>query len=124
MTMRGGRFPRRAGREFARNLMWLLAVFGLLAAVSVLVAGVPPLGALAFVGFFVPVVAGIVTVLAHWGRAEEERLYTGGEGGRYTGSEGGYHPGGVYHAGYYGDGGGGDHGGGDFGGGGDGGGGF
>ena len=97
--MRGGRFPRRAGREFARNLMWLLAVFGLLAAVSVLVAGVPPLGALAFVGFFVPVVAGVVTVVAPWGGGGGGRVDTGGGGGRYTGSGGGAHSGGAYQAG-------------------------
>ena len=82
MAMRGAvGFRKRAGKEFARNLMWLLAVFGLLAAVSVLVAGVPPLGALAFVGFFVPVVAGVRSGVAHWGRAE-------GEGGGKWGGRG------------------------------------
>lgn len=126
--MRGaGRSTRRAAKEFARNLIWLLAVFGSLAAFLVLGAGVPPLGALAFVGLIVPVLAAVVTALALLGGAPDGTLPGGNLG---AGGEGGRYPGGSYHPGYLGGGsGGGGHGGGDFGGdfgggGGDGGGGF
>jgi hypothetical protein len=120
MAMRAAsRFPKRAGKEFVRNLIGALVVYAPIAAFLVLWPIAPLGGVLIFGGIFVPAVAALITVVvsaggdpeAHdsgydrsWGDSGYHyRDYPGsGEGGWY---DGGGHPGG-------GDGGAGDGGGG------------
>ena len=61
--MREGHLLKRAGREFAKNLIWMAVVFGSLAAILVAATDLPLIGAMAFVGVSVAVVAAIVTWL-------------------------------------------------------------
>jgi uncharacterized membrane protein YgcG len=111
---RGGHLPNRVGREFARNLIWILAVFGPLAAFLFFAAGTPLVGLLAFVGICVLPLAAIVTLLALWSGAPDETLLRGysdltpRSGGGYGASDGGSDYGGGFDYG----GGGGDGGGG------------
>jgi hypothetical protein len=73
MAVRGaGHLLKRAGREFVRNLMWMLAVFGAMGAVLVFATQLPLLGVAAFVGISVSVMAAIVTVGALWSGARDE----------------------------------------------------
>jgi hypothetical protein len=65
-AMRDGHLLKRAGREFAKNLLWMAVVFGLLAAVLVLATNLPLVGTMAFVGVCVAVVAAVVTVVGIW----------------------------------------------------------
>jgi uncharacterized membrane protein YgcG len=88
--MRGGHLPKRVGREFARNLIWILAIVGPLAAFLFFAAVVPPVGLLAFVGICVPLLAAIVTLLVLWSGAPDERLLGSNRG---VEGERGYHPG-------------------------------
>ena len=127
--MRAVHLLRRAGREFVRNLIWMLAVFGPLAAILVPTAHLPLLGVLAFVVVSVSVMAAILTMLVLWSGVDGE-VPLGADGLRW--SERGNPPPDQSHPGIYGGGshgayGGaeysGGHGGGEFGGGGDGGGG-
>src|SRR5215208_7372988 len=66
MAMRDGHLLKRAGREFAKNLLWMAVVFGLLAAVLVVATYLPLVGTMAFVGVCVAVVAAVVTVVVIW----------------------------------------------------------
>ena len=64
--MRDGHLLKRAGREFAKNLIWMAVVFGSLAAVLVAAPDLPLVGVMAFVGVYVAVMAAIVTVAVLW----------------------------------------------------------
>jgi uncharacterized membrane protein YgcG len=78
MAMRpSGYLLKRAGREFARNLIWMLVVFGSLGAILVFATHLPLLGMAAFVGISVSVMAAIVTVVALWSGARNETLLSG-----------------------------------------------
>jgi hypothetical protein len=122
MAMRGaGRFPKRAGKEFVRNLIGAFVVYAPVAAFLTLWPVAPLGGVLIFGGIFLPAVAALITVAGVWaGRDTEahdgdyDRLW--GDGGYhyrdYPGSgEGGWYDGGGHHHGA-GDGGAGDGGGG------------
>ena len=109
--MWGGHLLKRAGREFVRNLIWMLVAFGPLAAILIFATSLTLLGALPFVGIFVSVLAAIITVLTLWSGAHDETRLSGNRG---TGYESGYYSGGTYYPGFL------DSGGGDGGGGGDG----
>ena len=115
---RGGHLPKRVGGEFARNLIWILAVFGPLGAFLFFAAGTPLVGLLAFVGICVLPLAAIVTLLALWSGAPDETLLRGyhsgsdpwlRSGGGHGASDGGPDCGGGFDCG---GGGGGDGGGG------------
>ena len=56
-----GHLLRRAGREFAKNLLWMVVAFGALAAILVAATELPLVGAMAFVGAAAAVMAAIVT---------------------------------------------------------------
>jgi hypothetical protein len=73
MAMRGAlRSPKRVGREFVRNLTWMLVVFGALGAILVFATDLPLFGVATFVGIFASVLAAIVTVVALWSGAYDE----------------------------------------------------
>jgi uncharacterized membrane protein YgcG len=118
MTMRTVSLLKRASREFLRNLLWMLLVFGLLGAILVFATQLPLLGVAIYIGIFASVLAAIVTGVALWSGAHEEKFLSGHNhhpgtppsGGAYHGS-GGH---GTGHGGW--DGGGGGDGGGDGGG--------
>jgi hypothetical protein len=97
MAMLAVQLLKRAGREFLRNLGWMLVAFGPLAAVLVFFAGVPLLGALPFVGIFVSVMAAIVTVLALWSGAHDDTLLRSNRG---LSEDSGYYSGGTYYPGF------------------------
>jgi uncharacterized membrane protein YgcG len=78
ITMRDGHLLKRAGREFAKNLLWMAVVFGLLAAVLAAATDLPLVGTMAFVGVCVAVVAAVVTVVVIWSGAYDERTRLGG----------------------------------------------
>ena len=59
--MRDGHLLRRAGREFAKNLLWMVVAFGALAAILVAATELPLVGAMAFVGAAAAVMAAIMT---------------------------------------------------------------
>jgi uncharacterized membrane protein YgcG len=61
MAMRDGHLLRRAGREFAKNLTWMVVAFGALGAILVAATDLPLVGAMAFVGAAASVMALIVT---------------------------------------------------------------
>ena len=116
---RGGHLPNRVGREFAKNLIWILVFIGPLAALVFFAAGTPLVGLLAFVGICVLPLAAIVTLVALWSGAPDETLrgyygvegeggYTPRSGGGYGGYDGSGYDGGAFDGG----GGGGDGGGG------------
>jgi hypothetical protein len=102
---------KQASREFAKNLTWMLVVFGALVAILVFGGGLPALGVAAFVGIGVFVMAAISTVGVLWIGAHDEIFLSGHnhpgvppEGGGLEGWHGG--------GGWDGGGGGGDGGGG------------
>jgi hypothetical protein len=70
--MRDGHLLKRAGREFAKNLIWMAVVFGSLAAILVAATDLPLVGVMAFVGVCVAVMAAIVTVVVLWSGAHDE----------------------------------------------------
>jgi vacuolar-type H+-ATPase subunit I/STV1 len=78
MAMRDGHLLKRAGREFAKNLIWMAVVFGLLVAVLAAATDLSLVGMMAFVGVFVAVVAAIVTVVVIWSGAHDETTRLGG----------------------------------------------
>jgi uncharacterized membrane protein YgcG len=78
VTMRDGHLLKRAGREFAKNLLWMAVVFGLLAAVLAAATNLPLVGTMAFVGVCVAVVAAVVTVVVIWSGAYDETTRLGG----------------------------------------------
>ena len=55
-----------------RNLIWMLLVFGLLAAILSAATDLPLLGVLAFVGVSVAIMAAIMTVVGLWSGAHDE----------------------------------------------------
>lgn len=61
-----GRFPRRAGKEFVRNLVGALVVYTPIAALLILWPVAPLGGILIFGGIFLPVVAALITVVGTW----------------------------------------------------------
>jgi hypothetical protein len=77
MAMRDGHLLQRAGREFAKNMLWMAVVFGSLAAILVAATDLPLVGAMAFVGVSVAVVAAIVTVVVLWSGARDETPLSG-----------------------------------------------
>jgi hypothetical protein len=92
---------KRAGREFVRNMLWMLGVFGLLGVILVFATQLPLLGVAIYVGIFASVLAAIVTVVALWSGAHEEKFLRGhnhhpgtppDRGGDWAG--GGWHGGG------------------------------
>ena len=76
--MRDGHLLKRAGREFAKNLLWMAVVFGLLAAVLAAATNLPLVGTMAFVGVCVAVMAAVVTVVVIWSGAYDETTRLGG----------------------------------------------
>jgi hypothetical protein len=108
MSMGGaGRFPKRAGRELVRNLIWGPVAYAPVAATLTLFAAAPLGGVLIFGGVVVPAMAALITVLVVWG----------GEAGNEAHDSGYYHHPGGYDYGICLGGGEGGHGGGDGGGG-------
>ena len=71
-TRRGGHLLKRASREFVRNVLWMLGVFGLLGAILVFATQLPLLGVAIYVGIFASVLAAIVTVVVAWSGAPYE----------------------------------------------------
>jgi hypothetical protein len=59
--MRDRNLLRRAVREFAKNLAWMVVAFGALATILVAATSLPLVGAMAFVGAAAAVMAAIVT---------------------------------------------------------------
>ena len=106
--MRARRSRKRAGKEFERNLIWVLVAYAPLAAILAFGANTPLRGVLIFGGIFVPVTAAFVTVVVLRADAGEGRTW----------GESGYHSGGTYYPGFLDDGAGDGSGGGDGGGGG------
>jgi hypothetical protein len=78
MAMRDGHLLKRAGREFAKNLLWMAVVLGSLAAVLVAATDLPLAGVIFFVGVFAAVMAAIVTVVVIWSGTHDERTRLGG----------------------------------------------
>jgi hypothetical protein len=78
MAMRDGHLLKRAGREFAKNLLWMAVVLGSLAAVLVAATNLPLVGTMAFVGVCVAVVAAVVTVVVIWSGAYDGTTRLGG----------------------------------------------
>ena len=77
--MREGHLLKRAGREFAKNLLWMAVVLGSLAAILVAATDLPLAGVIFFfVGVFAAVMAAIVTVVVIWSGAYDERTRLGG----------------------------------------------
>ena len=70
--MGDGHLMRRAGREFAKNLLWMVVAFGILAAILVASTSLPLVGAMAFVGAAAAVMAAIVTALVLGTNAHDE----------------------------------------------------
>ena len=118
MAMRAaGRFPKRAGKAFVRNLFWALVVYAPVAAFLTLWPVTPLGGVLIFGAIFLPAVAALITVAGVWAGRNTEAHDSGYHYGGYPGSgEGGWYGDGDHHHGG-GDGGGGHHAGGDGGGG-------
>jgi hypothetical protein len=96
-AMRAGHLLKRAGREFVRNLLWMVVDFGPLAAILIFATSITLVGALPFVGIFVCAVAAIITVFVLWSGAHDETLLSGNRG---TGHESGHHSGGTYYPGF------------------------
>lgn len=69
---------KRAGREFAKNLLWMAVVLGSLAAILIAATDLPLVGTMAFVGVFAAVMAAIVTVVVTWSGAYDETTRLGG----------------------------------------------
>jgi hypothetical protein len=111
MAMRDGHLLKRAGTEFAKNLIWLAVVLGSLAAILAAVTDLSLVGLMAFVGVSVAVMAAIVTVGVLWSGADNQPRLGGHD---YPGSppdRGGDDRGGDWPVGGWDGGGGGDGGG-------------
>jgi hypothetical protein len=78
MAMRDGHLLKRAGREFAKNLLWMAVVLGSLAAILVAATDLPLAGVTFFVGVFAAVMSAIVTVVVIWSGAYDETKRRGG----------------------------------------------
>jgi hypothetical protein len=70
--MRDGHLLKRAGREFAKNMIWMAVVFGSLAAILAAVTDLSLVGVMVFVGVSVAVMVAIVTVGVLWSGAHDE----------------------------------------------------
>ena len=105
--MRAAPHLKRAGWEFVKNLAWMLAVFGALGAILVFTTQLPLLGVTTFVGIFSSAMAAIVTVLALFSGAHDDKISLSGHehhpgappdrGGDWAG--GGWHGGGTGNGG-------------------------
>jgi hypothetical protein len=90
IAMRGaGRFPKRAGKEFVRNLIWALVVYMPIAAFLTLWPIAPLGGVLIFGGIFVVAVAALITVVVVW-VGGDTTAHGGGDG--LSWGDGGYDP--------------------------------
>jgi hypothetical protein len=78
MAMRDGHLLKRAGKEFARNLLWMAVVLVVLAAILVAATDLPLAGVMVFVGAFAAVMAAIMTVVVIWSGAYDETKRRGG----------------------------------------------
>ncbi len=76
--MRDGHLLKRASREFAKNLLWMAVVLGLLVAVLAAATDLSLVGTMAFVGVFAAAMAAIVTVIVIWSGAYDETTRRGG----------------------------------------------
>ena len=70
--MRDGHLLRRVGREFAKNLLWMVVAFGALAAILVATTDLPLVGTMAFVGAAAAVMAAVVTGVVLGSNAHDE----------------------------------------------------
>ena len=77
MAMRDGHLLTRAGREFAKNLIWMVVAFGALAAILVATTDLPLVGAMAFVGAASAVMSAIVTGVVIGSNAHDETPIVG-----------------------------------------------
>jgi hypothetical protein len=78
MFMRSyGHLLKRAGTEFAKNLIWMAVAFGSLAAILVAATDLPLVGAMAFVGVSVALMAAIVTVVVLGSGTHDETRLSG-----------------------------------------------
>ena len=78
MAMRDGHLLQRVGREFVKNLVWMVVVFGALGANLVAATDLSLVGVTVFVGAFVAVLAAIMTGVAFWSDAQEDTSPGGG----------------------------------------------
>jgi hypothetical protein len=78
MAMRDGHLLKRVGREFVKNAIWMVVVFGALGAILVAATDLPLVGVMVFVGAFVAVLAAIMTGVAFWIRAPDGTTRLGG----------------------------------------------
>src|SRR5215210_6225956 len=78
MAMRDGYLLKRTGREFAKNLIWMAMVLGLLVAVLAAATDLSLVGMIFFVGLFAAVMAAIMTVVVIWSGAYDETTRRGG----------------------------------------------
>jgi uncharacterized membrane protein YgcG len=111
MAMRDGHLLRRAGREFAKNLLWMVVAFGALAAILVATTALPLVGAMTLVGAASAVMSAIVTGVVIGSNAHDETPI-GGQQHHYPYPGGSPGPGGDWSDGGGWDGGGGADGGG------------
>jgi vacuolar-type H+-ATPase subunit I/STV1 len=77
-----GHLLRRAGREFAKNLLWMVVAFGILVAILVAATSLPLVGVtlvwvMAFVGAAAAIMAAIVTALVLGSDAHDETPVSG-----------------------------------------------
>jgi uncharacterized membrane protein YgcG len=80
MAMRNdGHLLQRVGREFVKNAIWMVVVFGALGAILVAATDLPMVGVMVFVGAFVAVLAAIMTGVAFWSGAREDTSPGGGD---------------------------------------------
>jgi len=90
MDMRAAEgFPRRAGKEFVRNLIGALVVFAPIAAFLTLWPIAPLGGVLIFGGIILPAVAALITVVKVWADGDAEAHDDGGYSRSWADS--GYH---------------------------------
>ncbi len=73
-----GHLLQRVGREFVKNAIWMVVVFGALGAILVAATDLPMVGVMVFVGAFVAVLAAIMTGVAFWSGAREDTSPGGG----------------------------------------------
>jgi hypothetical protein len=83
MFMRSVHLLKHAGREFAKNFVWMAVVFGAMAAFLAAASDLSLVGVMAFVGASVAVMGAIMTVVVLWSGARNKTLLSGGD---YPGS--------------------------------------
>jgi hypothetical protein len=84
MFMGDGHLIKRVGREFVKNAIWMVVVFGTLGAILVAATDLPVVGVTVFVGAFVAVLAAVMTGVTFWSGAHE--VTSPGGGHSYPGS--------------------------------------